>query len=730
MQDNKKFRPAILLLSSLSSLSLVPVAFAAQAAGADDNGMDIIVTAQRQEQRLQDVPISVSAFSADQLEASNVVSVQDIATRTPGLAVAAYDPVSTNYAIRGIGSPQGIAANAGGDQSVVVFIDGVYIGRGGLPDLDSMDLERVEVLRGPQGTLFGKNAIGGLIQFVSRKPTAEPSFRASLTGGNYNLFGVSARGNAVLGDGAYLSVGLSHKRRDGYEYNETTGNDVNDLNLTSGRVALRLVPVDALDIVLRADITHQDQRGNPRHNNCNSNFNGGVHCVGVNPDPRVVNAYIDGYARRGTQSYSAEIAYDLGFGTLTSLTAFRRAKFGTQTVFFSNPVNPPTQIESTNTIAETGRQFTQELRLALSGMDDRLNAQFGLFYMRDRIRRSDTLQQDFAAPSMTGISTYPQLVKARSFALFGQADFELAPSLTATAGARMTWERKEGQFGGFLLAGPGIPPPFTAAGDYDVHASRKWKAFTPRFALNWKAADNVLLFASASKGFKSGGFQGIAGNAAGARLPFDPEYAWGYEIGAKTDLLDRRLRLNLSAFQTDYSNLQVSQLDPLCCVRVNNAAEARLRGVEVEFMARPVRGFQIDGSYAYLDSKLLKYNVPGQAYAGNRLPRAPRHKFNIGGQVEFPLGEASGRLRVDYAYQSDAYFEASNIAQQRWPSHNILDARFSINLPGDQIEVSLWGKNLTNALVPTYVTWFGPFQQQLVPWAPPRTYGATLSFRL
>lgn len=724
-----KKKPGYFILLS-SSLSLTPQAFAAQAANTDANSTDIIVTAQRQEQRLQDVPISVSAFSADQFEAGSIISVQDIANRTPGLAVAAYDPVSTNYAIRGIGSPQGISSHAGGDQSVVVFVDGVYIGRGGLPDLDSMDLERVEVLRGPQGTLFGKNAIGGLVQFISRKPTATPSFRASLTAGNYHLVGVSANGNLPLSDNAFLSLGLSHKQRNGYEYNETTGNDVNDLNLTSGRAALRLVPTDALDIVFRAGITHQDQRGNPRHNNCDPTLNNGVHCAGINPDPRVVNAYIDGYARRDIQTYSAEINYDLGIGTLTSLTAFRRAKIATQTPFFSNPVNPPFQIESTNMIGEIDRQFTQELRLGLSGLDDRLNAQFGLFYLRDRIERNDTLRQDFPSPAATGISTYPQSVRARSFALFGQADFELVPSLTATVGARLTWERKRGRFAGFLLQGPGIPPPFTAAGDYDVRAEKSWKAFTPRFALNWKVTDDILLFASAAKGFKSGGFQGIAGEAVGASIPFDPEYAWGYEIGAKTDLLDRRLRLNVSAFQTDYSNLQVSQLDPLCCVVVSNAAEARLRGVEVEFVARPVTGFQIDGSYAYLDSEFLEYNVPGQAYAGNRLPRAPRHKFNIGGQADFPIGAAKGRLRVDYAYQSNAYFEASNISQQLWPSHNILDARFSVTLPGDQIELSVWGKNLTDALVPTYVTWFGPFRQQLVPWAPPRTYGATISFRL
>src|SRR3546814_5424517 len=180
------------------------------------------------------------------------------------------------------------------DWSSDVCSSDLYAGRGGTPDLDTLDLERVEVLRGPQGTLCGKNAIGGLVQFVSRKPDDETSFYFDGTYGNYSRVGITARGNLPLSDKIFLSAGVAHKQRDGFEYNETTGNDVNDLNLTTGRLALRFVPTDTLDIILRADVSHQDQKGNPRHNNCDATFDGGIHCVGINPDPRVVDAYIDG----------------------------------------------------------------------------------------------------------------------------------------------------------------------------------------------------------------------------------------------------------------------------------------------------------------------------------------------------------------------------------------------------------------------------------------------------
>lgn len=690
----------------------------------------VVVTAQRREQSLQDVPVAVSAFSADQLKNNNVETIQDLALRTPGLTVGAADPIQNNFSLRGIGTANGISQNAGGDGSVVVFVDGVYAGRGGTMDLDVLDLERVEVLRGPQGTLFGKNAIGGLIQFVSRKPSDERSFYIEGTAGNYDKYNLVVRGNVPLSDKVFLSGGISHKQRDGYEFNETTGNDVNDQDMTTARAALRFLPSENLDIILRADLSTQDQAGNPRDNICNEDFNGGVHCVGVNPDPRIVNAYTDGQIFRQISSYSGEVDWDLGYGTLTSLTALRDVKYKFRTPFFSNPVNPPTQIESTDFGWEDATQFSQELRYAFEALNDRLQGQVGLYYLDEDIDRLQGQIQDFPAPAQTGTAIYPQSVTASSFAVFGQFDYDLTETLTATVGARMTWEEKEGRFAGMKVSGPGLPPPLGSLEGYDVNASEEWEAFTPRFALNWQAADNVMVYASAARGYKSGGFQGLSGTDAGASTPYDPEFAWGYELGAKTEWFQRRLTLNAALFKTDYEDLQISQLVPLCCVVVSNAAEAEIKGLEVEFVGRVSENFRIDGSYSYLDTEFVEYQIPGSDYTGNELPRSPANKYNIGAQYEMPLGEWRALARVDYSWVDDAYFEASNVASQLWPAHDNLDARLTLTLPDERWEVSFWGKNLTDELVPTYVTYFGPFQQTLVPYAPPRTYGVTLSLSM
>lgn len=692
---------------------------------------DIIVTAQRQAQRLQEVPVSVTALGTAELRANSIETASDLALRTPGLTVGGYDPVQLDFSMRGIGSTPGIAQGAGGNPSVVVFVDGVYAGRGGIPDLDSLDLERVEVLRGPQGTLFGKNAIGGLIQFISRKPQAEPSIFAEGTYGNYNRIGITARGNVPLTDKLYMSAGFSGKYRDGYEYNETTGNRVNDEKMSTGQLALRYLPTETLDITLRGSIMHQDQKGNPRHNLCDDSFNGGVHCVGINPDPRVVNAWVDGKIKRTIQSYSGEINLDTGFGEITSLTAYRKISFDFQTPFFSNPINPPFQVESTDFGNEKATQFSQELRMAFHTADERLNGQVGVYYLTEKIRRQQGQIQDFPTPAGSGTGFYPQTVHSDSLAAFGQLDYEILPSVTLTAGARITWEKKKGHFQGYKLdSGPGLPPPLAVIDGYDVKSSKSWKAVTPRFAINWQANSDLLLYGSISRGYKSGGYQGLAGEGVGASTPYDPEYAWSYEAGAKTDWFDRRLRLNASVYHTSYSNLQISQLVPLCCVVVTNAARARIRGAELEFVVRPVEGVQFDGSYAYTDTKFTEYAVSGLDYTGNRLPRAPKDKLNVGAHFEVPLGNLSARLRADYSWIGDAYFEASNIPQQLWPSHDNLDARLTVAGPDDRWEVAVWGKNLTNELVPTYLTYFGPFQQILTPWQPPRTYGVTLTFRM
>jgi iron complex outermembrane receptor protein len=717
--------------TALAAGFVAPAGAAETAATAPTSVGEVVVTAQRVEENLQSVPVAVTAYGADFLRESHIDSIGDIAERTPGFTATAYNPAEPVYSMRGIGSDIGISQNAGGDPSVDVFVDGIYIGRGGTADLDAYNLERVEVLRGPQGTLFGKNAVGGLVQYVTKKPGPQSAFDISGTYGNYNQALISAHGNAPITDKLFVSAGISYRRHDGFTFNETTGHRVNDEDVVSGVAAVRWVPTNNLEVILSGDITHQDQKGQPRHNQCDTSFQGGVHCVGVNPDPRTVDAHTDGYIRRDVESVRAEVNWTTPLGVVTSLTGYRDVRLDLQTPFFSNPINPPFQIESTETDTNYDRQFSQELRLAFDAFDGRLTGVAGAYFLTELNKRLEVLDQEFF-PGATGVAAFPQDVTAHSYALFGQLNYRILPRVTLTAGLRQTWEDKDGEFGGYLVsAEPGNFPPPLSVPSYDVRAHKAWSALTPRFGIEWQVTDQAMLYFSAARGFKSGGYQGIAGNAAGAITPYDPEYAWSYEVGLKSQWLDNRVRVNLSAFKTDYTNLQVSQLVPLCCVVVTNAAAADIKGVEVEFVARPLPELQFDAAYAYLDATYTKFpSGAGGDYTGHTLLQSPKDKFNVGGQYTLVLSDYRVTARVDYSYTSQFFFTAANLPAESQPAYGLIDAHLSIQPPGAHWEVSVWAKNLTNELVRTSVTDFPIFAQTLYAYQPPRTYGVTVRFRM
>jgi iron complex outermembrane receptor protein len=718
-------------LTTIWTIGLAGPAVAAEASAPAGTVEEIVVTAQKVQQDNQRVPVAVTAFTAERLRESHVETLADIAEFTPSFTAGVFNPAELNLTIRGIGSAEGVSQNAGGDPSVDVFVDGVYAGRGGVPDLDAFDLQRVEVLGGPQGTLFGKNAIGGLVQFISVVPSDKTSWLLSATGGNYGTYDVYGRANVPLNDRVFFAGGLSYKHHDGYEFNETTGHRVDDENLFTAQGAFRFLIDPNLEFILGADYTHQRQAGQPRHNICDASLAGGVHCVGVNPDPRVVDAYTDGYIRRDLATVRGELNWTTPVGVVTSLTAYRHANYSDDTPFFSNPVNPPNQIESTEIDDEHNSQFSEELRLAFHALDNRLDGVLGFYYLREDNNRTETLIQQFFLPVISGTAAYPQHVIAESKAVFGQADFKILPTLTATAGLRMTWEDKSGSFAGFVVSAPtpaSLPPPLS--GPYNVSASDSWSALTPHFGLEWQATPSDMLYFTATRGFKSGGYQGIAGSGPGAAQPYNPEYAWSYEVGAKTQWFDNRLRLNLAAYYTDYSNLQFSQLIPLCCVVVGNAAQARVEGVEVEFVGKPTRDFQIDGSFDYLDAQYTSFSPTAASnYTGNYLPRSPKYKLALGAQYSHDIGPWLGTARVDYAYTTKYFFDPNNIATQTQPAYSLVNARVSAASPDGRYEVALWGKNLADKLIATYVTAFPLFGQTLDNWAPPRTFGVTVTVK-
>ena len=346
-----------------------------------------------------------------------------------------------------------------------------------------------------------------------------------------------------------------------------------------------------------------------------------------------------------------EANWTTDLGTITSITAYRQAHFNFEDPFFSNPINPPAQIESINRNIEDSDQISEELRLAFTALDGRLDGIGGLYYLTEQVNRIEILNQIFPAPAQTGIAWFPQDVDATSTAVFGEVGFHLLDRLELIAGARMTWESKDVNLAGLLIIGPGLPPPLAVP--YNVSASEDWDAFTPRFVVEWTVTDEAMVYASAARGFKSGGYQGTAGTGASAATPYDPEYAWSYELGAKSQWFENKVRVNAAAFHVDYEDLQVSSLVPLCCVVIGNAADAEVDGFEIEITGRPLPGLELNSNHTWLNAEFTDFASGATAnFSGNTLPRAPENKTNIGAQYTIAVSNDPRVVRPGRLHES------------------------------------------------------------------------------
>ncbi len=731
--------PRITAVAGIMLATLPFTATAQQRAVLDE----IIVTAQKRAESLQEVPIAVSAFDADSLRLSGVATLDDISHRTPGLTMGRFNAVQPQIFIRGIGSTD---QSASGDQSVGVFIDGVYMGRTGFVDLDFFDLERVEVLRGPQGTLYGKNVVGGAINLITERPSETFDARIEGSIGNFDRRSLRALVSGPLAETLAGKLSLSWTERDGYATSATTGRKLSDEDNVTVRGSLLFTPRDDLDLLVTADYSRDRLAGNNRE------------CLGeqfiffpwfapgspfapspCSPDPFLNEKTVDGFQDRNVGGMSATLTWDSNLGEVTSITAWRKGDYEIQEDFSGS--DAPLVVR--NAIDEI-EQFSQELRLADATEDGRFNWLVGAYGYRadiERVENNDFSGNDVpiallllqvppgTVPSFN--TFYFQENKTTSYAVFGQGTWAFTDDVNLTVGARYTYEKKEAD-----IRGAGFDPTggFLAA-PYDISASKSWNAFTPKVTVDWRPSDEVMLYFSVADGFKSGGFNGTAPDGIAASTPFDQEEARQFELGLKSELFDRRLRANLTAFHIDYDDLQVFQLVDGARLIVDNAADARSRGIELEMLAQLSSALTLSGHYAYLDTEYKDFiNEAGLDFSGNTLTRAPKHSYNIGATYRADLDARLGlTLHAEYSYRSRVFYDPSNFALVGDSGRGLLDARAVLSLRDHNVDISLWGRNLTDKVhVTQAIDGRGPFnlsQNAAGVIAEPRMYGLTVTWR-
>jgi len=696
----------------------------------------ITVTAQKREQPLQDVPVSVTALDATGLETSGIESVDDVSFRTPGMTVSRFNAFQPQIFIRGIGSTD---QSASGDQSVGVFIDGVFMGRAGFTDLDFFDLEQVEVLRGPQGTLYGKNVVGGAINIVTQRPSDEFGSRFELGAGNFSRRSLRALVTGPLSEGAAGKLTLSTVERDGYSTSANTGEDLSDADNFTLRGQMLFTSWDNMEILVTADFARDRLAGNNRE--CLGEqfiffpwFAPGSPFAGspCSPDPFVNEKSVDGYQDRDIAGVSAQLSRDTRFGELTSITAYREGDYDLLEDFSGSDAN----LVVRRAVDEI-EQWSQELRLADTAMGGRLSWMGGLYgYWADidRLENNDFSGNDMPLGLPPGLSFntfYFQRNRTTSNAVFGDLNYAISDTVNLTVGARYTYEEKQADIRteGFDPTGSFLVAP------YEVDTEESWTSFTPKVSLDWDINQDAMAYASITEGQKSGGFNGTAPSASGAETPFDEETARQYEVGLKSEWFDKRLRANMAAFYIDYEDLQVFQLVEGGRLIVDNAADATSKGYELELTAQLTRGLTARANYAYLDATYDEFvNEAGQDFSGNQLTRSPKNSFNVALTQRAQIGDNLGLLlHAEYSYRSRIFFNPDN-----WPltgddSLGLLNARATFQFQQKNIDLSLWGSNLTDEVYVTQaIDGRGPFslsQNAAGVIGAPRMYGVTLNWR-
>jgi iron complex outermembrane receptor protein len=666
---------------------------------------EIVVTAQKREQRLQDVPVTVTALTGETLKRSGITDLTDIADVTPGLSLESIGLRSPFIFMRGAGTG---AFDIGSDPSVGVFVDEVYRPRFTGLQMDLVDIERIEIMKGPQVALFGRNTLGGAIHVITQKPTEEFTGTGSLDFGNRDYISFRGSASGALIPGTLLGrISVAHKSRDGFVENELTGVDHHDVNAQAVRGQL-LWRAGRAQLRVSLDYARDDANAAPFSNETGnvllmSPFSPLFPVVPSTFDKQHQRFNTDGYQEREEWGVTARLDLDLGRMELSSITGYLDHAFEELHDFDA------TEAQVIDRFAdETSESISQELRLASTpGSEwfgfDNLEWLVGLYYFHDDAWRyerftfgPDNLLSAVFNGGMTVLTHDFHSVDTEAWAAFAQAGLELTESLKLTLGVRYSEDRKTSD----RDAAPTAFTPFLV-GPYTVQLERKWDSLDPQVSLQYTHSDDLMFYASYAEGFKSGGFQpSVPADPGAAMEVFDPEHVKSYELGMKSSWADRRLTLNVAGFRAEYDNLQFVAATGVRqggapIVVITNAASSVTNGVEVELFAKPLENLQIGFGYAYLDAEFDDYvDGNGTDQSGHRIERSPKHQGNLNALYSVPLPLGTLSLYGEMKIQSRVFFDPDNIIHEE--GYTTYNARVSLDSVNGHWQVSLWGRNLSN----------------------------------
>ncbi|HEX7854549.1 MAG TPA: TonB-dependent receptor [Sphingobium sp.] len=726
-------------------------ASAASDAAASDDGDGIVVTARRREEKAQDVPIALSVVGQEQLASTGFVSLTQFQQLVPSMQVFSINPRNTNINIRGLGSNVAVS-NDGLEYGVGVYVDNVYYARPAQSQFELVDLDRVEVLRGPQGTLFGKNTTAGAINITSRLPsfTPEAAFEGNI--GNYGYHQVRGSVSApLLSDKVAFRLSIADTHRDGFLYNTTTGTRTQANDNFTVRGQLLIEPTSDIRIRLIGDYSKANYScctGVPvgvftRYSNTGNTLTDTIAAQAARAgytlpanDPFARKVDVDSPIRVFMESYGAsgQIDWDLGNAALTSITAYRWWDWAPS----NDNDGTALPIWTVGITLSHQQQFSQELRLASTGHQT-IDWVAGLYYFWQRLQSTgintygSAAAPWYAAPggpsqatwdlALNGFSSVNHAyASTKSYAAFGQATWNLSDRLALTGGLRFTHEDKYGTFDESTVAGQNITGNATAqalrnnfapdVAPYDV--GLKNDSLTGQASLSYKIAPTVMAYASYARGGKSGGLN-LGAARPGLVFPrtVEPEKVDAYEVGIKSELWDRKLTLNLAGYWTNVSDYQSSVstiINGVSAQYIQNVGNVRSRGFEVDARFAPTRHIALTGAASYVDATYRNYRnapaavelqgVTSQDLSGQPVAGVSEFSYNAGIDAAQPLAGTIGDVELyghaDYSHRSSYLTQVTNSIYSRVPAYGIVNARVGLRTANGLWDVSAWARNLFN----------------------------------
>ena len=775
-------RASIAASALLSGLVVAMPALAqTEAAGDEDAGglTDIVVTATRRSESLQNVGLAVTSLNAGDLAKSGVVNAQDIAALVPNMSVN-YGVANVAFNIRGIGSNE-FSTNL--DSPVATQIDEVYISKVFMTGLFNFDIDRVEVSNGPQGTLFGRNTTGGAVNFYTRKPKNEFGAGATFEYGNYQAFRGEAYVNLPLATGLNARIsGYTVQQGKGYYNNLTLGDDegydrkwavrgqlsydAGDtqflLSVHHGEDRSTLAPYEGVGIYTPESYAAFNPGGGFANiallTPCAQYLTGTVSpadgsCLRGNDgrfpgdnNPYTSNGNQKHYSNNNSTGGFLRIDHDLGSATLTSLSAYEYYKRDQSEVGDGSPDYSGTLLYWYTTM----KQFTQELRLTSNG-NGPWSYVVGAFYEHDSLYNGDYLTFGSGPnPFLGGVKTsFHQ--KASSLAFFVHNNVELTPTLRLVAGGRYNRERVRingtNCFGtGSTGTGPGNRDRGEENPTSGCLAVLSTSALVPegnvrtddnvsfKLGYEWRprvdALDALLLYGNVATGFRSGGFSADLADSQAAFTSLKPEEVTSYELGFKSELADRRFRLNGAVFHYIFSNGYLSVDTPTSLVPITvNAAKIKAYGAELSAVWAPIDGLQLSASGGWTDAKIKSdITSAGVSLLNNRPVNSPRFTFSTAADYSHPIGYALKlNANINANWRSVQYMEASNIPSTREPGYWLINASLGVAQIDDRWSVTAFVRNLTKQEYRTYVNDLFAFGWTLNQYGVPRTYGLRAS---